>query len=258
MAFKDEILGNYLHERHFLQTVYMPAFQPKGRNFVYMKNHKAACTTVIATLMAHLLAEMGDSRDISMQNVHMPPMDVIHAGKRALKLPRALEALQSSDVLRFTVVRDPVSRTVSAWADKVAGTGAKKHKLMEILGQPADEDLSLSAFLDLLAQDPVALDVDRHWRPQSKEISWGLVNYDVVGTTDDLDPALEEIVLKCFNEKKPMVQDTRASLGHKTAANDMVQSLTKKDRRNIERAFGADLEMYEAVKSQQIQTVLAL
>ena len=107
-------------------------------------------------------------------------------------------------------------------------------------------------------QNPAALDVDRHWRPQSKEISWGLISYDVVGTTDNLDPALEQIVLKCFNQKRPMVQDTRASLGHKTSASELVQSLTKKDRRNIDRAFGADLEMYETVKSQQIQTVLAL
>ncbi|GGA15325.1 sulfotransferase family 2 domain-containing protein [Neptunicoccus cionae] len=258
MAFKDGILDNYLHERHFLQTVYMPAFQPAGRNFVYMKNHKAACTTVIATLMAHLLAEMGDSRDISMQNVHKPPMDVIHAGKRTLSLDRAVDALQSPDVFRFTAVREPISRTVSAWADKVAGQGAKKHKLMDKLGRAKDEDLSLSAFLDVLAHNPEALDVDRHWRPQSKEISWGLINYDVVGTTDDLEPALKEIVSSCFGKAQPMVQDTRNSLGHKTSSKELVAGLTRKDRRNIERAFGADLEMYEAVKSRQIQTVLAL
>lgn len=251
MAFQDDLLQNYLHERHFLQTVYMPAFTPKGRAFVYMKNHKAACTTIIATLMAHLQAEIGDKRDISMENVHKPPMDLIHAGKRTVNLPRALEALQSKDVYRFTVVREPISRTVSAWADKVAADGAKKGKLLQVLGLAPDTNLNLSQFLDAIAQEPEALNVDRHWRPQSKEISWGLIDYDMVGTVETLDAVLKKTVLACFRSRKVKIQDTRASLGHKTSSKDLIKGLTKADHKNIEKVFGEDLAMYEAVKAQQ-------
>ncbi|MCF6445478.1 sulfotransferase family 2 domain-containing protein [Nereida sp. MMG025] len=251
MAFKDDLLSNYLHPRHFLQTVYMPAFKPKGSDFVYMKNHKAACTTVIATLMAHLLHEMKDDRDISMENVHQPPRDVIHAGKRALGMPRVLDALQSKDVFRFTAVRDPIARTVSAYADKIARGDKQKRKLMNHLGRDKEDDLSLSQFLDVMAQDEGAQDVDRHWRPQVKEISYGLIKYDVIGTTDDLTPALKEIVYACFKLKRPKMQDTRSSMGHQTASKDLIASMTKEDMRNLERAFEADLQMYEEVKAAQ-------
>ena len=251
MAFKDDLLANYLHERHFLQTVYMPAFTPKGRGFVYMKNHKAACTTIIATLMAHLQVETGDDRDISMENVHKPPVDLIHAGKRTVNLPRALDALNSKDVFRFTVVREPISRTVSAWADKVAADGAKKGKLLQVLGLAPDANLTLSEFLDAIAQEPEALNVDRHWRPQSKEISWGLIDYDMVGTVETIDAVLKKVVLTCFKSKKVLIQDTRKSLGHKTSSKDLIQGLSKADHKNIEKVFGEDLAMYETVKKQQ-------
>ena len=49
MEYRPRILDNYQHQRHFLQLVNIPVF---GAPFLYMKNHKAACTTVLAPIPA--------------------------------------------------------------------------------------------------------------------------------------------------------------------------------------------------------------
>ncbi len=248
MEYRPRILDNYPHQRHFLQLVNIPVF---GTPFLYMKNHKAACTTVLATLMANLLQQKGETTDsIDMGSVHTPPNTLLLTGPRGLSMPRVMEALADKQVYRFTIVREPVARTVSSFADKIVKGEKQKTRLMRYLKRPADSDLTLSEFLDIMAQDPAARDLDRHWRSQRLEISYDFISYDFVGDMADLGGALSRIVRRVFNVAHPELQDTRASLGHKSRSAELIQGMTATDRRNIEAAFGPDFEMYEDVRQK--------
>ncbi len=126
MANREAILANYIHQRHFLQTVNIPVL---GKPFLYMKNHKAACTTVLATLMAHLLDLQGEGTEsIDMQSVHTPPKSLLLTGPRGLNVRRVMRALDDPAVFRFTIVREPVSRTVSSFADKIVKGDKQKNQ----------------------------------------------------------------------------------------------------------------------------------
>ncbi|GAA3866883.1 hypothetical protein [Celeribacter arenosi] len=54
-----DIIGNYPHWRHFLQTVNLPSFDPPARRFVFMKNFKPDWAADFETLMANLEKEAG-------------------------------------------------------------------------------------------------------------------------------------------------------------------------------------------------------
>ena len=253
MADREAILANYSHKRHFLQTVNIPAL---GEPFLYMKNHKAACTTVLATLMAHLLDLRGEGTEsIDMDSVHTPPKTLLLTGPRGLNVRRVMRALDDPGMFRFTIVREPVARTVSSFADKIVKGDKQKTKLMRYLGRPVESDMSLSEFLDILAQDEGAQDVDRHWRPQRKEISYDFIDYDYIGDMADLRGALGHVVKRIFDVDAPKMQDTRRTLGHKSHSQELIEDMTAQDRANIEKAFGPDLEMYEEVRKALGQAV---
>lgn len=243
------IVANYLHQRHFLQTVNLPAVTPSGRPFLYMKNHKAACTTVLATLMTHMAQEQGLGADLNMDTVHTPPKSLLLTGPRGLRMRQVMRAIRDPKVFRFTIVREPASRIVSAYADKIVKGDKQKRKLMRHLGRPDDADISLSDFLAAMADDPGARDVDRHWREQRKEISFDFIPFEYIGDMADLNGAMTHVIQTIFGTR-PQLQDTRATMGHKSKSRELREAMTAQDRRNLERAYADDFEMYEEVRDR--------
>lgn len=251
------ILNNYHSRRHLLQTMHVPARPYGGPDFLYMKNHKAACTNMLTLLLTHLHRVLGERRgpEISMKGVHNLPARYLRAGARGLDWPLAQAALTAPGWFRFTLVREPLSRTVSAWADKLQPGANPRHRrdLMVHLGRNPEDTLGLSEFLDILAQDEGARDLDRHWRPQHKEISYGLIRYDLIGRVENMESARRAVTTALFGPAAAAVEvvDTRDHLGHRSGSDALVETLSARDRRNAERAFARDYEMYAAVARRE-------
>ncbi|MFT6423806.1 MAG: hypothetical protein ACJAYH_001354 [Celeribacter sp.] len=251
----EDLVANYPHRKHFLQTVNLPAVAPTGQPFLYMKNHKCACTTVIATLMSLLAKQQGIEENISMASVHTPPKSVLLTGPRGLADASVVAAVNDPNVFKFSIVRDPVTRTLSAFADKIGSGGKQKTKLMKYLGRPADSNITLKQFIALLASDEGARDLDRHWRSQRLEIAYDHIPFDYIGTVEDIKPAMDHIVRTIFGaDAVGQVVDTRRSMGHKTSSKDLVATLTDRDMKNLYKAFGPDFEMYETVQAKLAAT----
>lgn len=251
----DPLIANYLHELHFLQTVHVAAFAAGGKAFVYMKNHKAACTSVLATLMSHQLRFLGETEDGRDESrLHKPPRTLMLNGKRSLTPETARAALRDTAKFRFTVVRDPVDRTLAAYADKIASGQRQKTALMRHLGRDPDSDLTLPAFLDILAQDPRARDLDRHWRSQRKEISYDQIAYDHIGDAADLEAAMQVVTRACFGTSVTRLRDIRAWLDPRADITGLRADLTAKDRKNLEHAFAEDFDMITRVRKKLADT----
>ncbi len=120
---------------------------------------------------------------------------------------------------------------------------------MKYLGRSPNSDISLSQFLDIMAQDDGARDLDRHWREQRKEISYDLIPFDFIGDAAKLTDAMDYIIQTIFGVSADF-QDTRISLGHKSASRHFRDCITRVDLANLEKAFAADFEMYEEVKNR--------
>ncbi|MEO0372167.1 MAG: sulfotransferase family 2 domain-containing protein [Pseudomonadota bacterium] len=246
----QEILPNYQSRRHLLQNVHLPAKPYGGPHFMYMKNHKAACTnvlTLLITQMHHALSS-DHTLEISMDGVHNLPPDYLRAGAKSLDLTSVEEAL-SGECYRFTIIREPLSRTVSAWSDKLQGDTRHRRDLNAALGQDLQTEITLPAFLDIIAQDDRARLVDRHWRPQHMEISFDQLTYDFIGRVEDMESARAHIIDTLFGPKGHSVTilDTREHLGHRSSSRAHRDALSAEDKRNVERAFARDFEMYASV-----------
>ncbi|MEM1302797.1 MAG: sulfotransferase family 2 domain-containing protein [Pseudomonadota bacterium] len=256
MSTLSEILPNYQSRRHLLQNVHLPARTYGGPKFLYMKNHKAACTNVLTLLITQIHAALSSEAvlDISMDAVHNLPTDYLRAGARGLDWPTVEDALFGPEWFRFTIIREPLNRTVSAWSDKLQGNTRQRRDLNKVLGRDPETEISLPAFLDIIAQDDTARMIDRHWRPQHLEISFDQVRYDLIGRVEDMAAARAQIIETLFGARglKLRILDTREHLGHRSSSRADREALTAQDRRNVERAFARDFDMYARVASAPV------
>ena len=122
------------------------------------------------------------------------------------------------------------------------------------LADELNEHFAGTAFLDIIAQDEEARLIDRHWRPQHLEICYGQVRYDLIGRVEDMQAARAQIVETLFGPRghKVTILDTRKHLGHTSSSRADREALTAQDRRNVERAFARDFDMYERVASAPV------
>jgi hypothetical protein len=152
---------------------------------VYVKNAKAACSTV--TLWLDRI-HTGDL-DFNPTNVHKE-----HRLPRPKDIGwRRLQRMLEGEALRFTVVRDPLTRAESAWHNKIrVRRGPGRVQLQTVLGLPADPEraLTFEEFVAALEAHPDPRTMDRHWRPQHLNLMHPILEYDHVCRVETLDQDL--------------------------------------------------------------------
>ena len=166
--------------------------------YVYVEVPKAGCGTMKATLGGMEAARMNPGM---VQRVQDAPHNRLNATPfvKPFQLPPDLleSVLTSRDYARFTVVRDPASRVLSGYLEKI-GQGLKQStQIVDALAattghEIAPEDISLAQFLDVIAgQD--SREQDPHWRRQADHLGLGIVPYDAVIHLEDLDSSWDRI-----------------------------------------------------------------
>lgn len=153
---------------------------------VYVRNPKAGTSTLLAWLDSLVTGEArGPSDDVHRSNSLPKP--------RELGWDRVMRMLDG-DALRFSFVRDPVTRFESAYRDKLLQPTPERERVLEQLGRPAGsaDPIGFEEFLTLVEQqEPLSLDL--HWRPQHLNLMHPLVTYDMLGRLETFDRDLAEI-----------------------------------------------------------------
>jgi len=160
--------------------------------YVYVEVPKAGCGTMKATLGGLEAARKGPGL---VQRVQEAPHNRIYATPfvKPFQLPSDLleEVFTSSAYRRFTVVRDPASRVLSAYLEKI-GQGLKQSEpIVAALGLPASQ-ITFSQFLDVIGEQP-SREQDPHWRRQADHLGWGIVDYDVAICLEELDASWDRV-----------------------------------------------------------------
>jgi hypothetical protein len=166
--------------------------------YVYVEVPKAGCGTMKATLGGMEAARLNTG---FVQRVQDRPHDRKLATPfiRAFQLPSDIleEALTSPTYRRFAVVRDPATRVLSAYLEKIR-QGLKQSApvvaaITARLGSPVSAtDVTFEQFLDVVAEQPVR-DQDPHWRVQSAHLGLGTIDYDALIHLEDLDASWPKI-----------------------------------------------------------------
>lgn len=160
--------------------------------YVYVEVPKAGCGTMKATLGGLEAARKGPGL---VQRVQDAPHNRINATPfvKPFQLPSDMleEALTSPAYRRFTVVRDPASRVLSGYLEKIRQGLKQSEPIAELLGIPAS-DITFDQFLDVIATQS-SREQDPHWRRQADHLGMGSVNYDAALHLEQLDASWDRV-----------------------------------------------------------------
>jgi hypothetical protein len=166
--------------------------------YVYVEVPKAGCGTMKATLGGMEAARQSPAAVLRVQE---NPHDRSKATPfvKPFQLPPDLleEALRGRKWTRFTVVREPASRLLSGYLEKIRQGLQQSDPILDALrergGAPElAQDISFADFIEVVsAQD--SRDQDPHWRRQVDQIGYGIIDYDAVIHLEELDASWDRV-----------------------------------------------------------------
>ncbi len=162
------------------QNICNRIFCSPEHRFIYFRIPKSANSTITLTLVRSM--EAGVNGDQTGQQSKEVDQEFLQSG---VIFPSQMERY-----FTFTFVRNPFTRVLSAYLDKVTSTNPKFKKLLWVDGRA----ISFRAFLERLDDGWLMKNV--HWAPQSALIPLDAARLNFVRyTVDALEAALEDPVL---------------------------------------------------------------
>lgn len=162
--------------------------------YLFVETPKAACSSIKLTLQRLEL----DDPD------YAPPdfEDVHNRNFSPLLKPSQLGSLDSfiarDDIFKFCFVRNPYTRLLSAWLDKIAGNRPQKAQILLQLGrEPArlNQPVSFAEFVRAVAEQPVSM-MDPHWRVQYYQTFQPGLTFDFIGRFESFDADFRRVLLR--------------------------------------------------------------
>jgi hypothetical protein len=154
---------------------------------IYVKNPKAACSTVLLWLSrVHRGDPAFDPRNVHAEHGLPTPAD--------LGWPAVMRMLEGG-AYRFSVVRDPVRRLESSYHDKIVGAARPLWRLpiQRILGLEEGRIPSFEEFVSAVERQDPATEMDPHWRPQHLNLMHPDVTFDRIAKVEDLAAGLSRV-----------------------------------------------------------------
>jgi hypothetical protein len=182
---------------------------------IYTETPKVGCT-----VLKRMLHYAECSYDISKM-----PVDVHNRKTSPLKQPNDnecefIDAIFSDEYFKFSFVRNPFTRALSTYLDKIIGRPGVITPIQEKLGiNPFVYIPSFHEFIDMVyEQSP--LDMDVHWAPQTFLLGNQNIQYDYLGRFEFFQKSVEILASKSVLEIPPKT----FSIGkeHATNANRLV------------------------------------
>ena len=233
----SEIEYNQLKKKYGSSLVPRTLHISRKFGYVYVTNPKAACSTLKLFLSR---CEADNSEFVGKTNHQRRDLPLLTPGKLSKK---ERDGLTRGLFFRFSFVRHPVSRALSAYASKIfSGKSQSKSQILKMLGEdPGRLDLDIS-FLDFLkvisAREPSSL--NGHFRPQTLNLYWDDFKYDFIGKLEQFDSdftklkkilSLPEYPLEIKNQKSRFVSKDKL--------------LTDEALGIIRRFYAADFEAFD-------------
>lgn len=211
---------------------YLTHLSPKHR-CVFVEVPKAGCSVVKRILQYSEVDGEGIDPEASVHNRSLSP----------LKAPLAddfdLDDVfgEPSSWFRFSFVRNPYSRALSCYLEKIAGEQWLRDKRLPALGFDPHDDVSFADFLRRVAQqEPPEMDI--HWAPQHALLGLDRVRYGFLGR------------FECFHSD---LQRLTGTLGLNTP-----EELLHRRTAHVTGAGARLAEFYDAETTDLVQQIYAL
>lgn len=209
-----------------------------NKKFCYFRIPKAANSTVIASLFA---AEYGKAY-FQESELHTKIKSQMY------EHPCSLSKTQVNNLLdnyyKFTFVRNPYTRFLSSFLDKVQRPDAKQRKMVaNFLNKSVKEELSIYDFLDFLDYKP-NLNSNAHWCLQKDIILLPKEKIDFIGRFENLKEDLATVIRVIFHYE---IDDQIVNIKtHSTGANKKI-SMLRSDQiyKRVFKIYEEDFDYFE-------------
>ena len=153
--------------------------------YVYFSIQKAASSTIKQTLSNLELKDFPNIKNLTPhpQFYHSPFV-------KPYQLPEKqfAEIMNDSEFLKFTFVRNPYIRILSAYLNKIVGGQLKQQvlKSMNISKYKFYVDISFDQFIDVIINTKNE-DKDLHWMPMSYILDYPNTKFDFIGKVENME-----------------------------------------------------------------------
>ncbi len=202
------------------------AYSPQDA-FFFNRVPKAANSTIMATLGAYSSYAKPFSRGRKKSRFLRP------AWMSAAQVAR-LEA----ETFRFTFVRDPYGRALSAFSDKVVRKRKQARPFYHWLGR-----VEAPAFIDFLRflEDGGAL-TDAHWAPQADLMLLPVAEFHFIGRLERLEADLASVIERIFAPGAPLAM--RRAGPRTDSQHNLESAYTPEAVGIVNRVYAADFETF--------------
>jgi len=238
MATSDKI-KQFMNYREFNYNTFISL----KHKYVYIEVAKAACTTIKKRLQGYETEPLEyPHKEVHTDIFCSPFVKPYQIQKRMLE-----KILFDSQYYKFTFVRNPYSRILSAYLEKILNKKPQAKQILKILDGQYNEsksdykDITFSDFLYAL-KEMSPKDMDKHWRPQYLLLMEPLIQYDFVGKVEKFENDWDVVVSKI--KLKP---DTRNNvLWHKTNSGELINKYyTPELKKIIKEIYELDFQKYD-------------
>ena len=203
-------------------------YAPEHR-FIYFRVPKSANSTVVMSLATAMGTAPRDHGGAGAKR----------AGNAVLRLALRLPA-KLAECYKFTFVRDPYARALSAYLDKIA-TG--NPEFLGIIGGMIGRQGRSLSFADFLHRlDDGYLTANIHWAPQADVIALPPARLDFVGRVETLEPDLARVMDRIFGPAGHRM--VRRTEGVRSASRRLADFYGSAERRLVRKLYARDFELF--------------
>ncbi len=168
-----------------------------GRRFIYVKNDKVGSSFIIRSLT-------GSEKRAERIRYRTPFLD---PRRNPLLTPAELTRRQWKEALAsyfvFTFCRNPFSRILSCYLDRIVGREESYLVLKKRIGAAGDFAPTFGEFLEMLGE-PDVLDLDTHWKPQHRNVAVDYYPYRFIGHFEDFATEFPALLAWLYGGKKKL------------------------------------------------------
>ena len=228
---------NYMPKPAFERTINISV----NSSFIYFQVPKVACSTIKATLQSLEAKRSGINltEDRKIHNKGQSPL----LSPSQVGLDLFFQMLDDPNIFKFCLVRNPYTRVLSAFLDKMRWKSQQKEEVAKALNRDVSEKITFEEFLEFLrTQTPY--EMNPHWRPQTHQLFWKLVNYDFVGRFEDFAGNFNLILQKVYpNEVEEFKIENRTN--HATKASKKIEKFYNTTTQDLVREiYQVDFESF--------------
>jgi len=194
--------------------------------YIFVETPKVACSSIKLTLQ-RLELEMNDLRFDNFKDVHIRNFSPL---LQLSQIPKFEVYLKNKDFFKFCFVRNPYSRLLSCYLDKISTTKSLKEKqiILQAMGKEDYEPEYQVSFKDFVGviENQSLLEMDYHWRPQTYLTCQSTIKYDFVGRIENFENDFDLVGEKISPDFKKYYSK---ELRHQTDANKLLNEYYDQD-----------------------------